>query len=108
MNCPVCGDKGMIRVKYRDGAADDFAICLCAVGVRMRTDTNTWKATGYTLWMVWAAKEQVDTDRIYYAEDILEPDVVARIPRTSAATSSSPADNLAAIAAAMQMRRPRL
>lgn len=70
--CPHCGDKGMIRVPWSD-APDDFAICLCAVGMLMRDDRNAGKRTGYALWQVWAYREQIDPSRVFLIEEILTP-----------------------------------
>lgn len=71
MNCQSCADVGMIRVPWSN-APDDFAICLCDAGREMRNETNV-KDTGYALWQVWAAKEQVDPSRVYCLEEILTP-----------------------------------
>jgi hypothetical protein len=69
--CGLCGDKGIVRVRYESGEPDDFAVCRCAVGIRMRTTQNAGRETGYALWEVWASREQVDPERIFLIEDVL-------------------------------------
>jgi hypothetical protein len=71
MNCQHCGDVGMIRVPWSD-APDDFAVCLCQAGQSMRQENN-YKETGFALWQVWAAREQIDPSRIFLLEEILTP-----------------------------------
>jgi hypothetical protein len=73
MTC--CNGKGLIRLNWSD-APDDFAVCLCHVGLDMRAEVNNGKAT-VPLWHVWCAREQVDTGRVIMVEDILGPEELA-------------------------------
>jgi hypothetical protein len=82
--CSLCGDKGMVRVRYESGDTDDLAICRCPVGVRMRTTQNAGRETGYALWEVWASREQIDPDRIFLIEDLM-PELV--IPESAVVAS---------------------
>jgi len=100
-SCQVCGGTGIVRVRYHDGAPDAFGVCLCPAGRTMRNSKNAGKQTGVPLWLVWAAREQVDPAQIVMVEELLDDDELARIPRTG----TRPA---ATIAAAMQTRKPRL
>jgi hypothetical protein len=52
MTC--CNGKGLIRLNWSD-APDDFAVCLCHVGLDMRAEVNNGKAT-VPLWHVWCAR----------------------------------------------------
>lgn len=72
MSCAQCGDIGIIRVPWSD-APDDFAVCLCPSGRNMRQTRNARKDTGFALWEVWAAREQVDPARVFLLEDVLTP-----------------------------------
>jgi hypothetical protein len=103
VTCPVCGDKGLVRIRYEDGSPDDFGVCRCAVGQTMRNTRNGGRETGYSLWEVWAAREQVDPKQICLVEDLLEPHELARIPAPTA-----PAVATSGIRDAMQTRRPKL
>lgn len=102
MTCPICADKGVTRVGYHDGSPTDYGICLCGEGQRLRNDRNAGRATGYPLWMVWAAQNQIPHERIAMVEDLLEDDALATIPRDDDALSPS------TIADVMQTRKPRL
>jgi hypothetical protein len=75
MTCRNCGDIGMIRVSWSN-APDDFAVCLCAAGRSMRNTTNR-KDTGFALWQVWAAREQIDPSRVFLVEEVLTPQELA-------------------------------
>jgi hypothetical protein len=82
MNCPVCGDRGVMRVRYQDGSLDDFGVCLCSAGMALRNDRNAvWKPLGYPLWHVWATREQVDLSRVLMVEQLLDEGELAQIPR---------------------------
>jgi hypothetical protein len=72
MNCEVCSDKGIVRVNWAD-APDDYAVCLCEEGLRLRVDRNHGKTVS-TLWMVWCAREQIDPSRMFLIEEVLTPD----------------------------------
>lgn len=72
MNCGVCLDKGIVRLNWAD-APDDYAVCLCEMGLRLRVNRNN-DAQTVPLWMVWCAREQVDPSRVFLVEDVLTPD----------------------------------
>lgn len=103
MNCPVCGDKGVVRVRYRDDSTDDFGVCLCGIGQGLRHDRNALgKALNYFLWHIWAAREQVELSRMFMVEELLTDDELAAIPRAEMPAKTS-------IAEAMNVnKRPRL
>lgn len=107
MICHSCGDKGMIRVPWTDDKAeDDFAICLCDVGQDMRNTRNAGKETGYALWQVWCAQNQVQPSRIYLMEEILTPAELAE--RGFGPASAVPVDREAALLAAGKTRKAKL
>lgn len=72
MTCSACGDKGMIRLNWAD-AEDEYAVCVCAVGLDMRRTWNHDRKVA-ALWEVWAAREQVHPSRIHRVEDVLTED----------------------------------
>ena len=62
----------MIRVPWTENPdEDDFAICLCRVGHDLRRTTNARRDTGYALWQVWCAQNQIQPSRIYFMEEVL-------------------------------------
>lgn len=67
MICRVCANKGITAVPWLD-APDDYALCLCTIGLDMRREVH-----GYALWQVWASREGVDPSRIFLLEEILTP-----------------------------------
>src|SRR5687767_3596362 len=69
MTCPTCDDRGMVRVNWKD-ADEDYAVCLCAVGERLRRTTNHGKPC-LPGWRVWAAQQGVDPTRVVMIEDVL-------------------------------------
>ena len=105
MTCTVCGDKGILRLKYHGGEPDEFAICQCAAGQAWRCEQNGHRRT-YPLWHVWAAREQVEHERIGLIEEFFENSELARMfPQVSAVAARGVEDEL--IAAGRQ-RRGRL
>lgn len=108
MSCPSCGDKGVIRVRYHDGSPDDYAICLCAVGLRMRDDTNGWKKTGYALWQVWAAREQIDPSRVWLLEELSTAQEIADLGFGMHGQSTPVVGREAALLAAGKTQRAKL
>lgn len=101
MSCPICGDRGVVRVRYRDGSPDDFGVCRCAAGERLRQLRRAAQVT--PLWQAWAARERVSPDAMVMAEDVLDEEELARIPRAESAPQAS-----SSIAAAMQTQKARL
>jgi hypothetical protein len=75
MTCPICVDRGIVRVRYRDGSPDDFGVCRCVMGLRYREERD-----GCAVWMLWAAREQVPHEQVFLVEELLEDDELARIP----------------------------
>jgi hypothetical protein len=73
--CANCEDKGLVRLNWSD-APDDFALCLCPVGLDMRGTTHKGR-TRTPLWHVWCARECVDPSRVYRIEDVLSADDLA-------------------------------
>lgn len=70
--CTTCNGKGLAVANW-DGSPPDYAVCLCPMGVQMRTDVNGGKQTGFALWQVWAYTNQVDPSRIFLLEEVLTP-----------------------------------
>ena len=70
--CGTCADKGIVRLNWED-APDDFAVCLCEAGLRLRTNRNDGHKV-IPLWQVWCARERVDPERVFMVEDVLTPD----------------------------------
>jgi hypothetical protein len=71
MGCPVCNDKGLSRVCYRNGEPDDFAICLCDAGRVLRTTRNARRTTN-PLWHAVAAQRQIPIDAVHPLEDLYD------------------------------------
>lgn len=109
MACPVCADKGLVRISYRSGEPDEFALCLCAAGAAWRNDRNAGRQT-FPLWHLWAAREEVEQERVGPIEEFYESDELARMfPHLSApaaAVASSLNEN--AVIEAVRQRRVRL
>jgi hypothetical protein len=102
MTCPICGDKGLVRIRYHSGDPDDFGVCRCETGQWYRDDRNAvGRPTGYPRWMIWAAQTQVPHERIALVEELLDDDELALIPTATERPSLS-------IAEVMRTRRPRL
>lgn len=80
MNCQICGDRGVLRMRYRDGSPDDYGVCQCEPGQVLRNDRNADKATGYSLWMLWAAARGITYERVCLIEELLEDAELAKIP----------------------------
>lgn len=103
MTCPLCGDKGVMRVRYHDGSPDAFGLCRCAIGLQMRSDRNAvGRHTGIPLWWIWAAQAKVDHSQVFHVEELLDDQELAGIPDTSAMPTTNN------IADAMRTKRPRL
>ncbi len=102
MSCPLCGDKGVFKICYRDGSPTHYAVCLCQPGLALRNDRNANRRTGYPLWMAWAAAERIDCQSVVMAEELLDDTELAQIPRGPITTGTSE------IADAMRTRRARL
>lgn len=97
MTCPLCGDRGVIRVRYHDGSPDDFGICRCARGLELRAPSH-----GYPLWWVWAARKRVAHERVFYVEELLEDDELTAIP-----AAGDDEKRASSIAAVMQLQGGR-
>jgi hypothetical protein len=68
-------------------APDDFAVCLCHVGVEMRCTVNEGRETS-PLWLVWCAQNQVDPERVFMVEDVLTADEMAERGLVNAPTDT--------------------
>ena len=100
--CPVCGGAvGIVRVRYHDGAPDAFGVCFCPAGLQMRNTTNGATRTAYPLWMLWAAREQVDPTQVAMVEELLTDAELATIPLPGTVPATS-------IAAAMRTQKGKL
>jgi hypothetical protein len=71
MNCGMCGDKGIVRVRYESGESDDFGVCVCTVGRALLVTHNAWTEPGIALWEVWACREQVPVEQMFDLADLL-------------------------------------
>ena len=104
MSCPVCGDKGVVRIRFEDGSTDAFGVCRCEVGQRMRHQRNAiGKPCEVPLWHIWAAREQVPLDQIHMLEELVDERDLASIPVPDTLDTSA-----TDIAAAMRIKKPRL
>jgi hypothetical protein len=103
MTCPVCKGQGVVRVRYQDESPDDYGVCLCGDGLRLRVTRNANTETAYPLWLLWAAQRQIDQDHICRVEELLSKDELKDIPKPPDISTESDA-----IAAAMQTQKPRL
>jgi hypothetical protein len=103
MDCVICRDKGLVRLNWA-GAPEDFAVCLCEIGLRLRVDRNHTATSVAPLWRVWAAREHVDPDRIFMLEDVLTPVELNDLGFNKTAV----VDSMAAIIAAAQARSDRI
>lgn len=83
MTCPTCEDFGLIPFVELDNPKPDdaigredlwFALCLCERGMTLRESRNAGHSTGFALWQLWAAREQVNPERILRLEDVLTGD----------------------------------
>lgn len=101
MTCQACADRGIIRLRYRDESPDEFAVCACDAGQRLRTDRNT-SHTVLPLWRIWCAREGITEERVVMVEDVLDDEQLAAI------STARPTIDRSSIADAMQTRRPRL
>jgi hypothetical protein len=75
MNCATCSDVGIVCLNFQEG--DEYGLCLCPAGERMRRVVNEGHRTT-PLWQVWCAREQVDQARVHPIEDVLTPEELAK------------------------------
>jgi len=73
MSCETCADHGVVKVNWND-APEDYAVCLCQAGRNLRVTTNGYAKSVTPLWLLWAAREQVDPARVVMLEDIATPE----------------------------------
>lgn len=104
MTCAVCGDKGVVKVCYEDGTPHDYALCLCPASRWYRSDVNAGKRTGSFGWQVWAAREQVQPDRMFAIEDLYEPSELAAMGFTTDAPVHQESREAALLAAGKQRK----
>lgn len=104
--CDVCEGKGLVVLNWSD-APQDYAICLCSVGMQMRVTRNAGRETGYALWQVWAAREQVDPSRIVKLEDVATAEEMAALGLSKPADVGG-MDREARLLAAGKSRRAKL
>jgi hypothetical protein len=76
VSCPVCADKGLVRLPWDDDAEPGIGVCLCAAGQALRVNRNMGREV-LPLWRVWCAREQVDPARVYLLEDVLSAEELA-------------------------------
>lgn len=102
MSC--CQGSGVIRIRYQDGSPDEFGVCLCPIGLDMRSESNGGKRTGYALWQVWAYRQQVDPAHVGMIEEFLdELELRAMFPNWQPEAVAAPETNQ--IAEAMRTRK---
>jgi hypothetical protein len=75
VTCPHCDNKGIIRLNWAD-APDDYAVCLCPVGLDLRSTDNNGHAVA-PRWWLWAARNHIPLERVFLAEDVLTPEELA-------------------------------
>src|SRR5262245_10890274 len=93
MTCPVCQDHGAVRVRYLDGTPDDYALCLCPVGLGLRLDIDgRGRRTKTPRWMPWAAALGLPFDRVGFLEDLIDP---ADLATTTYPPAAPPASRIA-------------
>lgn len=100
MSCPICGDRGIVRIRYRDKSPDAYGLCLCEVGERWRHAENAGRPTN-PAWHLWAARRGIPHDQVFPVEELLEEHELETIPRSAASPAASIAD-------VMRTRRPKL
>lgn len=59
--CPLCGNKGVIRIRYQTSDDCDYGICLCAKGLPLRKNMEAL-----------AAKLGIFAESIGYVEQLLD------------------------------------
>lgn len=104
MTCTACGDRGIFRVSYHDGSPDDYAICLCAAGERMRIAKNNGRSVT-PQWAVWAHQAGIDPARVAPMEDLLTDEELAARGFTELRQPAQAIDAIAAAARARGMKR---
>jgi hypothetical protein len=102
MSCRTCIDIGIVTLNFQEG--DEYGICLCPMGERMRSAVNNGHQAA-PLWRVWCAREQVDPSLVHPIEDVLTP---AELTERGFTELTAPADALGAIAAAAKSRGAKL
>lgn len=75
MTCTTCGDRGVVRVNWKD-ADEDYGVCLCLAGAGLRSERNAGKPC-VAGWRVWAAQRGVGPARVVMIEDVLSPSELA-------------------------------
>lgn len=100
MTCPICGDKGMVRVRYRGGEPDEYGVCRCAEGQHLRIVTGKRNGPGWPAWTWTAVARGIPFEQVFMVEDILDEEDLARIPTAPSPTEPS-------IASAMQTQKRR-
>jgi len=102
--CPVCGDKGLVRVRFESGEPDRFGICLCEWGERLRVARNGRHATN-PLWQAVAAQRGIPLEAVVPLESLYDPEELAPL-FPALAPPAPPAETLeAALIAAGRTRR---
>lgn len=73
--CSSCGGKGLIRLNWAD-APDEYALCLCEVGLAWRKSENNGKPTN-PYWHIWCAERGIDHANVWCIEDVLTAEELA-------------------------------
>jgi hypothetical protein len=77
VSCPVCADKGLVRLPWDDDAEPGIGVCFCSAAAWYRSNKNAGKTVSVYGWQVWCAREQVDPARVYLLEDVLSAEELA-------------------------------
>jgi hypothetical protein len=101
MSCATCRDVGIVKLNFLEG--DEYGICLCPMGERMRGAVNNGHAAA-PLWQVWCAREQVDPALVHPIEDVLTVQELADRGFTEL-TAASATDAIAAAARNRKAKR---
>jgi hypothetical protein len=108
MTCQACGGKGILKVCYEDGSPTEYALCLCPAAHWFRSDVNADRHTGSYGWQVWAAREQIDPERMYALEDLYSPSELAEMGFAVASQTNSDGGREAALLALSKRRKAKL
>lgn len=73
MTCPTCGDRGLVKVNWKD-APEDYAVCLCPTGELLRAMSTRGQLAA---WHVAAARMGIDSARVVMLEDVCTPEELA-------------------------------